>query len=189
MKDGQGLNAAQGTTPICRIEVVKAGISPSLSAKSRRETYFRKNFSTRTGRTFLGPTSCCSYLTLSSGTSAVTSCASVSELIHSSSSNCFEAGSCSFFKNINCVLSRKRHSSSKSPVTDLIVSMSSSQNKLWPAPAKEMMPSRCSSRSPDSLTCGSDTCFVPALLLIALRAILYFSPNPRQSAPPRRTPH
>ena len=32
-------------------------------------------------------------MTLSSGTSAVTSCASVSERIHSSSSNCFEVGS------------------------------------------------------------------------------------------------
>ena len=30
-------------TPICRIEVVSAAISHSLSAKSRRETYFRKN--------------------------------------------------------------------------------------------------------------------------------------------------
>ena len=45
-----------------------------------------------------GSTSCCSYVTLSSGTSAVTSCASVSERIHSSSSNCFEVGSFSFFK-------------------------------------------------------------------------------------------
>ena len=30
-------------TPMCRIEVVRAAISPSLRAKSRRETYFRKN--------------------------------------------------------------------------------------------------------------------------------------------------
>ena len=37
-------------TPICRIEVVRAAISPSLSAKSRRETKFRKNV----GRTFFG---------------------------------------------------------------------------------------------------------------------------------------
>ena len=44
MEDGQGLSATwSGPTPICRIEVVKAAISPSLSAKSRRETHFRKN--------------------------------------------------------------------------------------------------------------------------------------------------
>ena len=42
MKHDQGLSAAWGT--ICRIEVVKAAICPSMSAKSRHE-YFRKNFS------------------------------------------------------------------------------------------------------------------------------------------------
>ena len=67
--------------------------SPSLSAKSRRDTYFRKNSPTRTGRTFLGSTSCWSYVTLSSAMSVVASCASVSERIHSSSSNCFVVGS------------------------------------------------------------------------------------------------
>ena len=41
-------------TPICRIEVVKAAMSPSLSAKSRRETYFRKELSHLNGPNFLG---------------------------------------------------------------------------------------------------------------------------------------
>ena len=45
-------------------------------------------------------------MALSSGTSAVTPCASVSERIHSSSSNCFEVGSFSFFKKTSCVLRR-----------------------------------------------------------------------------------
>ena len=42
MKDGQGLRAPGIPTPICRIEVVKAATSPSLSAKSHRETHFLK---------------------------------------------------------------------------------------------------------------------------------------------------
>ena len=47
MKGGQGLS-----------DVVRASISPSLSAKSRRETHFRKNSQIWMGRTFLGSTSC-----------------------------------------------------------------------------------------------------------------------------------
>ena len=83
---------------------------------------FSQELSHLNGPNFLGgSTSCCSYVTLSSGTSEVTSCASVSERIHSSSSNCFKVGSFSIFHNINCVLSRKRHSSSESPVAHLIV--------------------------------------------------------------------
>ena len=41
MENGQGLCASWSR--ICRIEVVEAAIFPSLSATSRRETYFRKN--------------------------------------------------------------------------------------------------------------------------------------------------
>ena len=60
--------------PICRIEeVVKAAISPSLSAGSLRETYFGRNSPICMGRTFLESTFCWSYVTLSSGTSVVTS--------------------------------------------------------------------------------------------------------------------
>ena len=41
-------------------------------------------------------------------------CASVSERIHSSSSNCFEVGSFSFLRNISCVLrEKKRHRNSQ----------------------------------------------------------------------------
>ena len=114
-------------------------------------------------------------------------CASVSERIHSSSSNCFEVGSFSVFKNIDCLLSRNRHFSSKSPVAHLIVRMLGPRNKraFWPAPAKETMASKCSCRSPvgpgalisDSLTCGSEA--IPVLFrpcsLIALGAALYRS--------------
>ena len=82
------------------------------------------------GRTFLGSTSCWSYVTLSFEMSVVTSCASVSERIHSSSSNCFVVGS---FSCLSCVLSKKWHSSGKSPVAHLIVRMSRPWNKrlLW----------------------------------------------------------
>ena len=42
-------------TPICRIDVARAAISSSLSAKSRRETYFRRNSPTHLdGPNFLG---------------------------------------------------------------------------------------------------------------------------------------
>ena len=123
------------------------------------------------------------------------SCASVSDRIHSPSSNCFEVSSFSFFKNMSCVLRRNRHSSSKSPVAHFIVRMSSPRNKhlLWPGPANETMASRCSCSSPvdpgalmgASLTCGSDA--RPVLLrpcsLTALRAALYLSPPPSN---PRR---
>ena len=92
------------------------------------------------------------------------------------------------FKNISCVLSRKRHSSGKSPVAHLIVRMSSPRNKrlLWLAPAKETMASRCSCRSPvgpgalvgNSLTCVSEA--IPVMVrpctLIAGRASLYRPP-------------
>ena len=51
--------------------------------------------------------------------SAVISCASVNERIHSSSSNHFVVGSFFFFKNMSCVLRRDRHSSGKSPICPL----------------------------------------------------------------------
>ena len=103
----------------------------------------------------------------------MTSCASVNERIHSVSSNCFEVGS--IFRNISCVLSRKRHSSGKSPVAHLIVRMSRHRNRrlLWPAPARATMASKCSCLTPvgpgaligDSLTWGNEgTCFAPSLL-------------------------
>ena len=53
----------------------------------------------------------------------MTSSASDSDRIHSSSSNCFEVESFSFFKNMSCVLRRNRHSSGKSPVAHLTVRM------------------------------------------------------------------
>ena len=52
MEDGQGLSAAWSANSICLIEVVKSAISSSLSAKSRRETYFRKNSPIWMGQTF-----------------------------------------------------------------------------------------------------------------------------------------
>ena len=74
------------------------------------------------------------------------------------------------------MLSKKRHSSGKSVVAHLIVRMSRPWKRrlLWPAPAKETTPSRCSCRSPagpGALTGGSfdveqrsDTCFASTLL-------------------------
>ena len=133
-------------TPICRIEVVKTTISPLLSARShtsaRIPSFEWPNF-------------------LRVNVLLVIRDAIVWDVSrdflrfrqrkhHSSSSNCFEVGSFSFFQNINRVLSRKWHSSGKSPVAQLIVRMSSSRNRrlLWPAPAKETVASRCSCRSP-----------------------------------------
>ena len=46
VKDGQASTPPGVPTPICRIDVIRAAISPSLSAKDRRETYFRKNSTT-----------------------------------------------------------------------------------------------------------------------------------------------
>ena len=127
----------------------------------------------------------------------MTSCASVSERIHSSSSNCFEVGS--FFKHIFCVLSRKRHSSGKSPVAHLFVRMSRPRKRrlLWPAGAKETMASRCSCRSPVGAGSThrrqfdvwqrSDTCFVLALLPHRAPCPCTFL-HAKQSALPRRTP-
>ena len=93
-------------TPSCRITVVRAAISPSLIARSRRETSagilpleWAELFS---GQPLAGQISC----------------ASVHERIHSSSSNFFEVGSFSFFKNMGCVL-RNRHYSGKSPLAHL----------------------------------------------------------------------
>ena len=45
-------------TPSCRIAVVRAAISPSLSARSRRETNFRKNSPTLNRPNFLRLTRC-----------------------------------------------------------------------------------------------------------------------------------
>ena len=92
------------------------------------------------------------------------------------------------FWDISCVLSRKRHSSGRSPVAHLTVRISRPRSKrfLWPAPAKETMASRCSCRSPvgpgaligDSTTWCREA--IPVLLrpcsLIPLRASLYRPP-------------
>ena len=110
------------------------------------------------GRTFLGSTSCWSYVTLSSGMSVVTSCASVNERIHSSS-NCFVVGSFSLQKHQLRV------------EQEAALSRQVSRGRLlWPAPAKETTASRCSCRSPvgpgaligDSLTWGNEA--IPVLL-------------------------
>ena len=68
------------------------------------------------GRTFVGFTSLRSCAMRSSGMSAVISCTSVRDRIHSLSSNIFVVGSFSFFRNMSCALRRQRHSSGMSPV-------------------------------------------------------------------------
>ena len=50
MENGQDLSATWCANSDCRIEVVWAAMSPSLSAKCRRETYFRKNFQPHTAK-------------------------------------------------------------------------------------------------------------------------------------------
>ena len=45
---------ASAPTPICRIEVVRAAISPSQRAKSRRHTFFPQELSHLNGPNFLG---------------------------------------------------------------------------------------------------------------------------------------
>ena len=79
---------------------------------------------------------------MSAGTSVETSCASISDRIHPSSSKCREVGSFSFFRNISCVLEQE----AALPASENV----KTRNKrlLWPAPAKETMASRCSRRSP-----------------------------------------
>ena len=120
MKVGQGFGAAWGTNSDlphrcregCKFSLTECQKSP--------RNVFPQELSHLNGW---------SYATLSSGMSVVTSCASVNERIHSSSSHCFEVGSFSFFRNITCVLSKKRHSSRKSPVAHLIVRVSSPRNR------------------------------------------------------------
>ena len=106
MKDGQGLSANWGTNSDLPHRS-RQGCNFSLTEchESPRDV-FPQELSDLNGPNFL--TSCLSYVTLSSGTSVETSCASVSERIHSSSSNCFLVASFSFFKNFSYVLSRKR---------------------------------------------------------------------------------
>ena len=137
-------------TPICRIDVVRAAISSSLSARSRRETYFRRNSPIRVDRTFIGSTSRWSYVTLPSGMSVVTSCASVSERIHSSSSNCFVVGPFPFLRKNQLRVEQEAalfRQVSRGPL-DRDMSTARNRRLLWPVPAKETMASRCSCRSP-----------------------------------------
>ena len=166
MKDGKSLGATFGTHSNLPHQS-RQGCNFSLTEgeKSPRDI-LPKELPDLNGPNFLGSTSCCSCVTLSSGTSVVISCASVSERIHSSSSNCFEVGSFSVFENMSCVSRRKRHSSGKPPVARLIVRMSSHRNQrlLCPEPAKGTMASNYSCRSPvgpgtltgANFTCGSD---------------------------------
>ena len=60
------------------------------------------------------------------------SCASVNDRIHSSSSNCFEVGPFSCFKNMSCVSRKNRHSSCKSPVGHLTVRIVESPQQAPP---------------------------------------------------------
>ena len=132
-----------------------------------------------------------SYMTLSSGTSAVISCASVIERIHSSSSNCFKVGSYSFFKNMTCLLRRNRHFSGKSPVAHFIVSMSSPRNRrlLCPAPAKDTMASKWSCRSPVRPGGAARYLFPCGLALSWHLALPCTFHHPKQPALPRHTLH
>ena len=77
---------------------MRAAIPPSLSARSRLETHFRKNSLIVNGPDLFRVDSLLIIFELSSGTSAVISCASVNERIHSSSSNNFVVGSFFFLQ-------------------------------------------------------------------------------------------
>ena len=92
--------------------------------------------------------------------SAVTAC--VSDRIHSSSSNMLCWSVFFFHQDIICVGGRKRLSSGISPVVHLTVWMLRTlESRLrCPAPAKAMIASRCSCRSPKgpgALMCASLT--------------------------------
>ena len=155
-------------TSSCRTAVVRATISPSLSAKSRRETYFRQNSPIWMDRTFFRVDS----LLVMHGT-------------------VFPEMSCFFQRSDPLIviellpfqeheLRVEEESTFFWKIVQLIVRISRPRNRrhLCPAPAKEMMVSRCSSSSPVGhgalmsviLTCGSDS--IPVLL----RAALYFPP-------------
>ena len=117
MEDGQGLSATWSANSDPPHRCREGGDLPFTKGQESPRDVFRQELSHPNGPNFLrGSTSCWSYVTLSSGMSVVASCASTNERIHSSSSNCFEVGSFSFFRNINCVMSRKRHSSARAPV-------------------------------------------------------------------------
>ena len=111
-------------TPSCRIAVVKAAISPSLSARSRRETHFRKTSPHLNGSNFLEVDLLllmqdavfwdvrCDFLRFRQRTDPLV----ILELLG--------VGSFSFFLNMSCVLWRNRHSSTKSPVAHFFVRIS-----------------------------------------------------------------
>ena len=137
---------------------------------------------------FLGSTSCWSYTTLSSRTSAVISCASVSDGTHSSSLNCFEGSVLFLFQEHQLRLEEGSVPFRQVSCRPLNCENVESPKQALPlsGSCEEMIASRCSCRSPVSpgplmganLTCGSDA--IPVMLrpcyLIAVRAALYLPP-------------
>ena len=191
MEDGQGLSATWGANPDLPHRGREGGDLSFTEGQESPRHVFPQELSHLNG-TFLGSTSCWSYVTL---VSVVTTCASASERIPSSSSNSIEIGSFSFFRNISCVLSWKRHSSGKSPVAHLVVRTSS---LLWPAPANETWrPSALANhqwKQERSLATASHEamkrclfCFVLAPSSRSVPICIFH--RPRRFAPHRRTPH
>ena len=131
-------------TPSCRIAVVRAAISPSLSqrAAARRISAETPHLN---GPNFLGVN-----LLLAVHDAVLWDVGGDFLRFRQRSDpliiiELFRGWVLSFIKNINCTLRRKQHSSGKSPVAHLLARMSSPRNErlLWPAPAKETMASKC----------------------------------------------
>ena len=148
--------------PTCLIAVMRAGISPSLSAKSRLDTYCRTNSPILVGRSLCGstPWSCAERL-------------GFAYLLQEHQLR---------------IKKEKRHTSGRSPVAHLTVKTLRTLiiRLLCPAPANATIASKLSCLAPEdpgaltgaSLTCGSDA--TPVLLRpfspMTLRASLYLSP-------------
>ena len=166
-------------TPICRIAVVRAAISPSLSAKSRPPELSHLNGPNIFGVDLLLIIHDAAFRDVGGDFLRFRQRADPLVFI-----KLFRGWVFVLLQKVSCVLRRNRHSSGKSPVAHLIVRMSSPQNRclLCLAPPKETMASKCSCRSPvgsgTSSTRGSDAMpvlFLPCSL-IALRAALYLPP-------------
>ena len=171
--------------------------SPSPSARSpHRYKNPPKFLPSQWDELFCGSTHSWSYVTLSSGMSAVISCASVHDRIHSSSSNNFVAGSLLLLQEMSCVLWRNRHSSGRSPIAHLICE-SVESSKLTPSLPCAREGDDCtqlflSLTCRASLTCGSDAIPVllrPCSLVAPCLALPCTCSLLMQHAPRERTPY
>ena len=127
----------------------RAAILPSLSAKSRLDTYLARTLRSGWVAPFQGllldrhPLCRLDWRTSRVLPECLRCCQRPNPFV------VIEQICCGVFKKINCALRRKRHSSGRSPITHSTFRTSRTLNMrlLRPVPAKAMIASRCSCRS------------------------------------------